>query len=105
PRLDEVPSGCERRQTLTTAERFVTPGLKVKGGEIVSAEEKLKALEHERFVEVREFVAGFVPQLQLAAQTLADLDATSTLAEVASRFDWGRPTLDDSDRLALEEAR
>jgi DNA mismatch repair protein MutS len=105
PHLDKVPSDYERRQTLTTAERFVTPALKLKEGEVLSAEEKLKAREHDLFVELREGAARFVPALQRVAASLAVLDAESALAEAAARYGWTRPIVNDSDRLVLENAR
>ncbi|HET9327684.1 MAG TPA: DNA mismatch repair protein MutS [Candidatus Eisenbacteria bacterium] len=105
PHLDKVPPRYERRQTLTTAERFVTPDLKEKESEVLGAEDRLKALEHELFVELRERAAAFVPGLQAAADALAILDAESALAEAAARYGWVRPVLDDSDALILEEAR
>ena len=103
--LDKVPTDYERRQTLTTAERFVTPELKQKESEVLGAEDKLKALEHELFVGLREQAARFVLGLQEAADALGALDAESSLAEAAARYGWTRPTLEDSDALVLEEAR
>ncbi len=103
--LDKVPSDYERRQTLTGAERFVTPALKAREGEVLAAEEKLKAREHELFVELRAQVGSFVPGLQRTAGTLGVLDAESALAEAAGRFQWVRPALHEGDRLALEAAR
>jgi DNA mismatch repair protein MutS len=105
PHLDKVPAEYERRQTLTTAERFVTPELKVKESEVLGAEEKLKAREHELFVALRERAAAFASEIQDAAATLAGLDAEATLAEAAARYGWVRPRIDESDRLALVEAR
>ncbi len=103
--LDKVPSDYERRQTLTSAERFVTPDLKRKESEVLGAEERLHALEHELFVALREQAARAVPELQRAADALASLDAEAALAEAAARYGWSRPALDDSDRLVLEDAR
>ena len=105
PHLDKVPADYERRQTLTTAERFVTQDLKQKESEVLGAEDKLRAREHELFVELRERAAAHVLGLQRAADALAVLDAESALAEAAARFGWVRPTLEDSDRLTLEDAR
>ena len=105
PHLDKVPPDYERRQTLTTAERFVTPALKAKEGEVLSAEERLRAHEHELFKLLREFAARFVPELQRVADALAVLDAEAALAEAASRYAWTRPAMDAADRLVLEEAR
>jgi len=82
--LDKVPADYERRQTLTGAERFVTPELKTKESEVLSAEDKLKAREHELFVALRTEAARHLPALQRAAETLGGLDAEATLAEVAA---------------------
>jgi len=102
---DKVPADYERRQTLTNAERYVTPALKARESEILGAEEKLKAREHELFVELREACAPDVPALQAAAEALGRLDAEAALSEAASRYGWTRPVLEDSDRLLLEGAR
>ncbi|HET7224664.1 MAG TPA: DNA mismatch repair protein MutS, partial [Candidatus Eisenbacteria bacterium] len=105
PHLEKVPPGWERRQTLTTAERFVTPELKRKEGEVLGAEDRRLAREQELFAALRDEAAPFAPALQRAALALADVDAHAALAEVASRHGWVRPELDDSDRLELEGAR
>ncbi len=102
---DKVPAEYERRQTLTNAERYVTPELKAREAEILGAEEKLKAREHELFVQLRDACSAYVPALQSAADALGRLDAEAALAEAASRFGWVRPALEDSDRLHLEDAR
>ena len=100
-----MPVDYERRQTLTTAERFVTPALKEREGEILGAEEKLRALELELFSELRETVASYVPGLLAQAVALGMLDATAALAEVASRSGWVRPVVDDSGHLEIREGR
>ncbi len=102
---DKVPADWERRQTITTAERYVTPALKARESEVLGAEDKLRAREHERFVELREFAGRFVVRLQAAADALARLDAESSLAEAAARYGWVRPAIEDSDRLVIEGAR
>ena len=103
--LDRVPADYERRQTLTSAERFVTPELKAKESEVVSAEDKLEAREYEVFIELRSEASRWRAELQRAADALAVLDAESTLAEAAARYGWVKPELSDSDRLILMGAR
>jgi len=105
PHLDRVPPDYERRQTLTTAERFVTPGLKARESEVVSAEEKLKAREQELFTQLRREAARWRAGLERAADALAEVDAESTLAEVAARYGWVKPELSLSDRLILQDSR
>jgi DNA mismatch repair protein MutS len=103
--LDKVPADYERRQTLTTAERFVTPALKARESEVLGAEEKLKALEHELFTALRERAAAHVAEILRVAAALARHDAEAALAEAAARYGWVRPALDDSDRIQLVAAR
>ncbi len=102
---DKVPSDYERRQTLTNAERYVTPALKARESEVLGADEKLKAREQELFVSLREEVARYVPALQAAADALARLDAESALAEAAARYEWTRPALEDGDRITADGVR
>jgi DNA mismatch repair protein MutS len=103
--LERVPADYERRQTLTTAERFVTPALKAKEGEVLSAEDRLKAREHEVFVELRTIAASRVLELRSIASDLAALDAEAALAEAAARHRWVRPAMEDSDRLEFRGLR
>ena len=100
-----VPADYERRQTLTTAERYVTPELKRLEGEVLGAEEKLRQAEHARFQEVREAAAGHAEALAETAGALADLDALAALAEAASRWGYVRPAVHGGDRLVLRGAR
>jgi DNA mismatch repair protein MutS len=102
---DKTPADYERRQTLSNAERYVTPALKARESEVLGAEEKLKAREHELFVALREEAARHLAALQAAADALARLDAEAALAEAAVRFAWTRPDVEDSDRLVAEGAR
>src|SRR5262249_5323387 len=102
---DKPAADSERRQTITNAERYVTPALKARESEVLGAEEKLKAREHELFVALREEAAAHVASLQAAADALARLDAEAALAEAAARYEWTRPLLEDSDRLLAEGVR
>jgi len=105
PHLEKVPAEWERRQTVTAAERFVTPALKQRESEVLGAEEKLRAREHELFVQLRDRAATFVAPLQRTADALAELDAVTAAAEASARFGWVRPEVEDSDRLGLEGSR
>jgi DNA mismatch repair protein MutS len=102
---DKAPADYERRQTLTNAERYVTPGLKAREAEVLGAEDKLRARELELFVALREELSGHVATLQSAAAALARLDAEAAMAEAAVRFEWTRPMLEDSDRLVADGVR
>ena len=102
---DKAPADYERRQTLTNAERYVTAALKAREAEVLGAEDKLRAREHELFVALRDEAARHVASLQAATDALARLDAESALAEAAVRYEWTRPEIEDSDRLVAEGVR
>jgi len=97
PNLESVPDDYERRQTLKNAERFVTPELKRREDEIVSAEERADDREYELFRDVRRTVAAEVERVQGLADALATLDALVSLATVAATYDYCRPELLETD--------
>ncbi|HEY8552767.1 MAG TPA: DNA mismatch repair protein MutS [Thermaerobacter sp.] len=100
-----VPSDYERRQTLAGAERFVTPELKAMESKVLGAEERLAALEHRLFLELRQAVATAIPRLQAVADALAELDVLASLAEVAARYDYVRPKIAADRRLRIKAGR
>ncbi|GAB6875685.1 DNA mismatch repair protein MutS [Thermaerobacter litoralis] len=100
-----VPADYERRQTLAAAERFVTPELKAMEDRILGAEERLAALEHQLFLELRGEVAAAIPGLQATADALAELDVLAALAEAAARYDYVRPRVTTGRRLRIRAGR
>jgi len=103
--MAKAPAHYERRQTLTTAERFVTPELREKESQVLGAEERLRQAEQERFLELRASCAECIASLQETAAALALLDAFSSLAEVAAQNGWTRPRVHGGDRLVLTGSR
>jgi len=105
PNLDKVPEDYERRQTLTNAERFVTPELKDWEAKVLGAEERLAELEATIFREVRDKVAAEVARLQGLAERTARIDVHCGLAHLAERNDYVRPLIDDEDRIEIRAGR
>ncbi len=103
--LDKVPEDYQRRQTLTNAERFITPELKEWESKVLSAEERIGELEGALFREVRERVAAEVDRLQELASRIARIDVFSALAHVADRNAYVRPQVDDDDRIDIRAGR
>ena len=77
---DLVPDDYIRKQTLTNAERYITPELKELEDTILGAEEKLTALEYELFCEVRDQIASEVLRIQKTAKAVAKLDVFTSLS-------------------------
>lgn len=102
---DKVPEEYIRKQTLKNAERYITPELKEYEEKVLSAEERVLALELELFAELRELTHQAGPRLLATAAALADLDALASLAEVARARDYVRPEMADEPVLEIEAGR
>jgi DNA mismatch repair protein MutS len=100
-----VPPEYMRRQTLTGAERYVTPELKEYEAKILGADERRRRLEYELFDEIRAAVAAEAIALMRTARAVAHLDALAGLAEVAHTRGHVRPNVDESDVLHVLDGR
>ncbi len=103
--LHLVPPEYERRQTLANAERFVTPELKEMEAKVLGAEDRAKALEYRRFVELRDEVAHHLDALHARARALAVLDVLAALAEVAVERGYACPKVHEGFELAIQGGR
>ena len=103
--LDKVPEDYLRKQTLTNAERFITPALKEYEAKVLNAEDRIGELEYDLLKRLLEVVAGYGDRLRQTAQRLARLDALTALAEAASRYSYVRPVTDMSDELVIRAGR
>jgi DNA mismatch repair protein MutS len=100
-----VPAEYVRRQTLTGAERYVTPELKEYEAKALGADERRRRLEYELFEEVRRTVAARATKLLATARALARLDVFASLAEVAHARGHVRPVVDRDDALTIVEGK
>ncbi|HKP36457.1 MAG TPA: DNA mismatch repair protein MutS [Pyrinomonadaceae bacterium] len=100
-----VPDEYERRQTLTTAERFTTGALKEWESKVLGAEERILQMETEIFALVCRQVAAETTRIQATARALACLDAVSALAETAARRRYVRPVMHDGDEIEIIHGR
>jgi DNA mismatch repair protein MutS len=100
-----VPADYERKQTLTNAERYVTPELKEYETKILSAEEKICALELEIFESLRKKIAEQTRTIQSLAHAVSDLDVFCSFARAASRYKYCRPVLNEGNSLLIKAGR
>jgi DNA mismatch repair protein MutS len=103
--LASVPADYQRRQTITSGERFVTPALKEYEEKVLSAAERIESRERELFEALRSDAGRDIARLQAIARALAELDVLSTLAEVAAREGYVRPTVTDEFDLEIVAGR
>lgn len=94
-----------RKQSLSNAERFVTPELKEMESKILSANDKMIALEYEIFVQMREYIKKDVHLIQDVAKAIASIDVYQSLASVAGIQSFVRPTFNDEHRIDIDEGR
>jgi DNA mismatch repair protein MutS len=103
--LHLVPSDYQRRQTVTSGERFVTPALKEYEERVLTAAERIETRERELFDTLRVAAGKEIGRLQAIARAVAELDVLSTLAEVAAREGYTRPTIADEFELDIAAGR
>lgn len=103
--LANVPADYIRRQTLVGSERYITPELKEREAEILGAQERLNQLEYEVFAQLCQHVAAEAATLRCTANAIARLDVLVSLAEVATRYHYVRPDVDDHDIIYLKASR
>jgi DNA mismatch repair protein MutS len=101
----DVPDTFHRRQTLTNAERFITPELKAHEEKILHAEEKISALESALFQELKEAVLSHTDPIYHNAHAIAHLDALQSLAAAAQKWGWVKPEVNNGDQLLITEGR
>jgi DNA mismatch repair protein MutS len=100
-----VPADYERRQTLSNAERYVTPELKEYEAKVLGAEDRIASREGELFGALRSRIGAAIDRIQATATLLGRLDVLASFAEVAVTERWVRPELHDGLELVLEGSR
>ena len=102
---DKVPEEWIRKQTLVNAERYITEELKEYETQILGAEEKILAIENQLFIDlIQEIITKLLP-IQQTAKAIAFLDVLSTFAEIAEKYSYTKPTLNDGFDLKIKEGR
>jgi DNA mismatch repair protein MutS len=103
--LSLVPSDYIRKQTLAEAERFFTPELKEYESLILNAQEKIGDLEAAIFRQICQQIAAAGDQILVTARAIAQIDALCSLAEVALRHGYAKPTLTNDDVIDIRKGR
>lgn len=102
---EKVPSNWIRKQTLTNAERYITPELKEYEEKIMGAEERIRTLEFSIFEELLTRLQSIVPALQKNADAVANLDCLCCFANNALQFNYCKPEVTTDAQLLIEAGR
>ena len=100
-----VPDYYVRKQTLTNAERYITPELKELEDTILGAEDRLVSLEYELFRQIRDQISDNVSRIQKTAKAIARLDAFVSLAVVAEQNNYCRPKINENGIIDIKNGR
>lgn len=101
----KVPPDFERKQTLVNAERYITPQLKAREEEIVTAQERMQQLEYDLFADIRDSIAAEAQRIQATADALAAVDVLHALAQVATTNNYVRPIVDSDNAISISDGR
>ncbi|WP_300191603.1 DNA mismatch repair protein MutS [uncultured Alistipes sp.] len=102
---DKVPPTWIRKQTLTSAERYITEELKEYEEKILGAEERMLVIEQRIYSEIVAYVARTLTQLQRNAATIAGIDCLQSFARIACERHYVRPVLDEGRRIDIHQGR
>ena len=102
---EQVPDTYIRKQTLVNGERYITEELKSLEQEILTAGDRVNALEYELFSALRERVIAESERIQRTAAVIAELDTLCSLASVAAKNNYCCPTVDDSGVIEIHDGR
>lgn len=104
--IPHVPPGrYERKQTLTNAERYITPELKEQEALILEAEDKMIELEYQLFTAVRNEMAKQIPRIQELAERIAAVDVLQSFATVSDERGYVRPQFSENGEYAIADGR
>ena len=102
---DKVPADWIRKQTLVSAERYITEELKEYETKILGAEEKIHKLESELFEQLVAWITTYIKQVQLNANLVAQLDCLTSFAQLAIENKYVCPELDETFELEIKNGR
>lgn len=102
---DKVPEDWIRKQTLTNSERYITPELKELETKILSAEEKIQAIELKLFQDIVLDLLNYIEPIQLDANILSQIDVLNSFATIADKNRYSKPVVDDSTVIDIREGR
>lgn len=102
---NNMPISFQRRQTLVNNERFISPELKEYEEKILTAEEKIQAIELHLYHCLRKEIASYIEPIKTIAHAIAILDALLSLAQVALNNHYHRPVIGDTNTLNIQTGR
>ncbi len=101
----DVPEEYVRKQTLANSERFITPELKELENRVLGADEKVKELEYQLFVQLRNTVGAHVARILHTAHSIAQIDCLFSLGQAAVYHNFCKPVISEDGQYILKDCR
>jgi DNA mismatch repair protein MutS len=102
---DKVPQDYIRKQTLVNGERYITPDLKEWESKVLNADEEERGLEYRLFIELRNWITGYLSPLRRSAEAVGVIDVIYSLSLAAERGEWCRPEIKDGSVIDIRDGR
>ncbi len=102
---EKVPADWIRKQTLVSAERYITQELKEYEEKILGAEEKIQSLEQSIFLNLIHNLGEYIPSIQLNSNLVAQLDCLLSFSSCAHEYGYTKPTVNQSDAISITQGR
>ncbi len=102
---DMIPENYIRKQTLTNAERFITPELKEMESLVLNAETKINLMEYELFTDIRNQIQEHIREIQKTSSAVSALDVLISFAQVSQQNNYVKPVVDHGDEIRIEKGR
>jgi len=102
---DQIPEHYIRKQTLVNSERYISPQLKEYEAKVLGAEERIKNLEYELFIEIREQLYKEIEPIQQYVEVVAIIDVLANLAQLAYKNNYEKPEFNDDGLINIKQSR
>ncbi|QAT61705.1 MULTISPECIES: DNA mismatch repair protein MutS [Tissierellales] len=103
--LDLVPDNYIRKQTLSNAERFITPELKEMEAKILGAEDRMINLEYKLFVQIRDDIKKEMDRIQRVSRIISKLDVLNSLSQVSYKNNYVRPHINNEEKIEIKNGK
>ena len=102
---EQVPEHWIRKQTLVSAERYITEELKEYEHKILSAEEKIASIENRIYNDLVQSISPYIKAIQLSANVVSQLDCLLSFSSIARRYNYIKPHINSTSDLTIKEGR
>ena len=102
---EQVPTDWIRKQTLVSAERYITEELKEYENKIITAEERIAIIENKLYTELVESISNYIDVIQLNAYLVSQLDCLLSFSTITKKYNYAKPIINETSNLVIKKGR